>query len=205
MEKARKFDESHDSFNTESTSEVESQDNKNELNSTTFCKDKSLSDHEEETSLMECSEDIPLTHPILHNQMEKTVEAEMELNSEVKGEASGCELQEESDETNGTPGPLTPSSKTSLKSHILGVLRCTCGHRHEPVSNEMDYVQPTSIRPARTSHILRVLRRISLFAVGLAALVVGGVSSNFHPHVDPGEYENCTVTGQLMMNDTNDW
>ena len=199
MERARKFDhESHDSFDTESTSEVESHDNKKELNSSTFCKDKNLSDREEGMSLME---EIPLTHPIPHNELDKTVEAEMELNGEVQGEASGCELREESDETNGTT--LTPSSKTSLKSHILGVLRC--GHRQEPVSNEMDYIQPASIRPGRTSHILRVLRRSSLLAVGLAVLVVGGVSSNFHPHVDPGEYENCTVTRQLIMNDTSDW
>lgn len=201
MERARKIDqESHDSFNTEFTSEGglnESQDNTEELNSSTFYEDKNLSDCEEGTSLTECSEEIPLTRLIPHNQMDKTLEYETEFNGEVQGEASGCELQEESDETNGTP--LTLPSKTTLKSHILGVLRCD--HRQKP---EMDYVQP-SIRPVRTSYILRVLSRSSLFVVGLAVLVVGGVFSNYHPYVDPGEYENCTITGQLIMNDTSDW
>ena len=62
---------------------------------------------------------------------------------------------------------------------------------------------PQQTRSKRTrTCILKILNRGSLFAVGLAVLVAGGVASNFHPYVDPGEYENCTDTEQ--MNDTTD-
>ena len=45
--------------------------------------------------------------------------------------------------------------------------------------------------------VLRIFSRGSLFAIGLAILVAGGVASNYHPyHISPGEYENCT-TAQL--------
>ena len=44
------------------------------------------------------------------------------------------------------------------------------------------------------SRTLIVLSRCSLFAIGLAVLVLGGVSSNFTPYVEPWEYDNCTVT-----------
>ena len=63
-------------------------------------------------------------------------------------------------------------------------------------------LQQTRSQRTRT-HILKLLNRGSLFfAIGLVVLVAGGVSSNFHPYVDPGEYENCTDTEQ--MNDTTD-
>ena len=56
--------------------------------------------------------------------------------------------------------------------------------------------QQTRRHRTKTHYILKLLSRGSLYALGLAILVVGGVSSTFHPYVDPGEYENCTITGQ---------
>jgi hypothetical protein len=58
-----------------------------------------------------------------------------------------------------------------------------------------DESRPTTKRSR--GQLLNVLSRSSLFAIGLAILVVGGVASNYRPYyVDPEEYENCT-TAQL--------
>ena len=59
-------------------------------------------------------------------------------------------------------------------------------------------LQQQTRRPRSRTHILKLLSRGSLFAIGLAVLVVGGVSSNFQPYVDPEEYENCTIAGSAM-------
>ncbi len=40
--------------------------------------------------------------------------------------------------------------------------------------------------------IKRLLIHGSFYAIGLCILIVGGVSSRFHPYVDPEEYSNCT-------------
>ena len=46
--------------------------------------------------------------------------------------------------------------------------------------------------------VLRILSRGSFFAIGLAILVAGGVASNYHPyHVNPNEYNNCTIPPKL--------
>ena len=55
-------------------------------------------------------------------------------------------------------------------------------------------LQQQSGRLGTRTRILIVLSRCSLFAIGLAVLVLGGVSSNFTPYVEPWEYDNCTVT-----------
>ena len=56
-------------------------------------------------------------------------------------------------------------------------------------------LQQQSGRLGTRTRILIVLSRCSLFAIGLAVLVLGGVSSIFTPYyVEPWEYDNCTVT-----------
>ena len=71
----------------------------------------------------------------------------------------------------------------------------------------------TTVTPSRShrmdarSRILLVLSRSSLFVIGITILVAGGISSKFHPHVDPMEYDNCTMTtlGEVKVNDTRYW
>lgn len=41
--------------------------------------------------------------------------------------------------------------------------------------------------------IRKVLFHGSFFVIGVCILVAGGVSSHYHPHVDPEEYYNCTT------------
>ena len=65
-------------------------------------------------------------------------------------------------------------------------------------SNSSSLHQQTR-RPRTRTRIMKLLSRGSLFAIGLAVLVVGGVSSNFTPYVEPWEYDNCTmITGQSI-------
>jgi hypothetical protein len=67
---------------------------------------------------------------------------------------------------------------------------------HEVRSEAQDDESRPTTKRSR-GQLLNILSRSSLFAIGLAILVVGGVASNYHPYyVDPGEYENCT-TAQL--------
>ena len=40
--------------------------------------------------------------------------------------------------------------------------------------------------------IKKLLIHGSFYAIGICILISGGVSSRFHPHVDPEEYSNCT-------------
>ena len=69
---------------------------------------------------------------------------------------------------------------------------------------EGDKSVPQLKKRSRThDRVLKVLNRGSIFVIGLAILVAGGVSSNFHPYVDPVEYENCTVTDESShLNET---
>ena len=60
-------------------------------------------------------------------------------------------------------------------------------------SNSSSLQQQSGRLGTRTRTFI-VLSRCSLFAIGLAVLVLGGVSSNFTPYVEPWEYDNCTVT-----------
>ena len=64
-----------------------------------------------------------------------------------------------------------------------------------------------SLRMDVRSRVLLILSRSSLFVIGISILVAGGISSKFHPHVDPMEYENCTITtlGGVKINDTRYW
>jgi hypothetical protein len=49
----------------------------------------------------------------------------------------------------------------------------------------------------------KLLLHGSFYVVGLSILVAGGISSHFHPHVDPEEYANCTDFGNssYLMDD----
>ena len=38
----------------------------------------------------------------------------------------------------------------------------------------------------------KLLLHGSFYVVGISILVAGGISSRFHPHVDPEDYTNCT-------------
>ena len=69
---------------------------------------------------------------------------------------------------------------------------------HDTLNGDID-TPPYASKPTCTTErsrgqVLRILSRGSLFVIGLAILVAGGVASNYHPyHVSPGEYENCTT------------
>ena len=66
------------------------------------------------------------------------------------------------------------------------------------VSQEKKYSRKTV-----KHRIFLVLSRGSFFTVGLTVLLLGVVASQFHPHVDHREYENCSLTMQL--NDSRYW
>lgn len=40
----------------------------------------------------------------------------------------------------------------------------------------------------------------SFVVVGASVLIAGGVSSHYHPHVDPEEYGNCTDNSSYYLN-----
>ena len=61
-------------------------------------------------------------------------------------------------------------------------------------ANNSNSLHQQARRPRTTTRIRKLLNRGSLFAIGLATLVVGGVSSNFTPYVEPWEYDNCSIT-----------
>ena len=68
-------------------------------------------------------------------------------------------------------------------------------HEEKEAINSISFQQHTR-RPRIRTGIVKLLSRGSLFAIGLAVLVVGGVSSNFTPYVEPWEYDNCTLTDE---------
>ena len=69
---------------------------------------------------------------------------------------------------------------------------------------EKDVSQETKYSRKSVKHrIFLVLSRGSFFTVGLTILLLGVVASQFHPHVDHREYENCSLTTQL--NDSTYW
>ena len=61
-------------------------------------------------------------------------------------------------------------------------------------------MENTKTSISRRRHIARkvsyklkkLLLHGSFYVVGACILIAGGVSSHFHPHVDPEEYSNCT-------------
>ena len=58
------------------------------------------------------------------------------------------------------------------------------GHRHGSGASRFN---------RRLSYKLRkILIHGSFYVIGLCILIGGGVSSRFHPHIDHGEYSNCT-------------
>ena len=67
-------------------------------------------------------------------------------------------------------------------------------HEGKETSNTSSFQQQTRKIRTRT-RILKLLSRGSLFTIGLAVLVVGGVSSNFIPYTESWEYDNCTIAG----------
>ena len=97
------------------------------------------------------------------------------------------------------PGTIDTSleDKSSLMNEESEVKSVMNGEVHEgkETSNSSSLEQQTR-RPRTRTRIVKLLSRGSLFAIGLAVLVVGGVSSNFTPYVDPWEYDNCTITGE---------
>ena len=66
-------------------------------------------------------------------------------------------------------------------------------HEGKEASNCSSLQQQTR-QPRTRTRIVKLLSRGSLFAIGLAVLVTGGVSSNFTPYIEPWEYDNCTIT-----------
>ena len=86
------------------------------------------------------------------------------------------------------------SSLMNKESEVKSVMNGEI-HEEKKASNSSSLKQQTR-RPRTRTRVVKLLSRGSLFAIGLAVLVVGGVSSNFTPYVDPWEYDNCTVTGE---------
>jgi hypothetical protein len=107
------------------------------------------------------------------------------------------------DDVEGSAKLVSGTSDTSLKdksslmneeSEVKSVMNGEI-HEGKEASNSSSLEQRTTIPRTRT-RIVKLLSRGSFFAIGLAVLVVGGVSSNFTPYVEPWEYDNCTVTDE---------
>lgn len=60
---------------------------------------------------------------------------------------------------------------------------------------ESNKTRTKSLTMKLRNRVLLVLSRSSLFVIGIAILVAGGVLSEFHPYVDNMDYENCSITG----------
>ena len=72
---------------------------------------------------------------------------------------------------------------------------------NELVLESFDPLQEINNQPKRglcRSRIKNLIFKGSFFVVGLAILVAGGVSSQFHPYVDTLAYSNCTNDFELM-------
>ena len=78
------------------------------------------------------------------------------------------------------------NEESEVKSVMNGEI-----HEGKEASNSSSLEQQIR-KPRPITRIIKLLSRGSLFAIGLAVLVVGGVSSSFTPNVDPWEYDNCT-------------
>ena len=71
------------------------------------------------------------------------------------------------------------------------------------VLESFDPLQEINNQPKRDfckSRIKKLIFKGSFFVVGLAILVAGGVSSQFHPYVDTVAYSNCT--NDLRVNES---
>lgn len=103
------------------------------------------------------------------------------------------ELQQTSDPNN------IIQIETETNSETQNDEQAKTDHEVRTDTQDGDIDTPPSIPTTKRSRgqVLRILSRGSLFVIGLAILVAGGVASNYHPyHINPGEYENCT-TAQL--------
>lgn len=122
------------------------------------------------------------------NLIETTASDDLDQDIELKAIESKS-MNDNDDETMLLTSPEDETSLTNAGSEVKSV---TNDDLHE--GKEISSLPQQTQKPRR---LLKLLNRCSLFAVGMAILVVGGVSSNFHPYIDPGEYENCSITEHL--------
>ena len=119
------------------------------------------------------------------NLVEATVGDDLDQDIELKAIESSS-MNADNNET------TTPEDETSEDSEVKSI-----------VNNDLDEENVISSLPQQTqkprmrTRLLKLLNRGSFFAIGLAILIIGGVSSNFHPYVNPGKYENCSITEHL--------
>ena len=86
----------------------------------------------------------------------------------------------------------SPEDESSEGSEVKSIVNIDLNE-----GKEISSLPQQTQKPRMRTHFLKLLNRSSLFAIGLAILIVGGVSSNFHPYVNPVEYENCSITEHL--------
>ena len=87
-----------------------------------------------------------------------------------------------------TEEPLTESNTKDMSS-------LTTTDIDELVLESSNPLQEIKHQPKRDlckSRIKKLIFKGSFFVLGLAILVAGGVSSQFHPYVDIPAYSNCT-------------
>lgn len=120
--------------------------------------------------------------------------------------AHGSLSQEKDTQHHDTSEPGEERTETSFDTSSLSSRDYSCDEEdtenllsdvdHEDAEEENDVPLKTVTSSKRLSYKMRkVLIHGSFFFVGICILVAGGVSSHFHPYVDPEEYYNCTSFG----------
>ena len=109
---------------------------------------------------------------------------------EVDGESENGPIQK--DENSVSDSSSTSSCDTNLLcSEDIENLLSDAGLDVIQGSEEAPKSMVTTSRKL-SYRVKKLLIHGSFFAIGISLVIAGGVSSRFHPHVDPEEYSNCT-------------
>lgn len=101
----------------------------------------------------------------------------------------------ETDSSEETRRKCTTSPSEPDASSIDDLV-CECdGRDTENLLSGLELANGEEVIPNKllSYKVKKVLFHGSLFAAGVCILIAGGVSSRFHPHVDPEQYYNCTA------------
>ena len=97
----------------------------------------------------------------------------------------------ESDFERESTASISSASSDGSEDNFLSDVEPHELHSKQSGNHDIHFKVP-SISWSMSYKIRKLFIHGSFYIIGLCILIGGGVSSRFHPHVDPEEYSNCT-------------